>query len=128
MRYRREPGPRLDQSVFVRLDRLYKATRIKASDFDSRVYELMHALAPPSAIRAIDRFQAKLSDDTRNVSALMTSVLRQVRAAGATITWTGLGFPCAYSFFMMSILLMTSLLGHRRRANLAHDSMRILFL
>ena len=79
MRYRRDAGPRLEQTVQGRLDHLFRGSKIKASDFDGRVYELLSALPPNAAIRAIDRFQSKLTDEVRNISAFFTSLLRQVR-------------------------------------------------
>ena len=118
MRYRREPGPRLDQSIMARLDRLYKATRIKANDFDGRVYELMNTMPPASAIRAIDRFQAKLSDDVRNVSALMTSMLRQVWGFRQVWEWhrkINISFPL--------VPRLNWLIFRRRTKDLARDRM-----
>lgn len=79
MRYRRDPGPRLEAVVQNRLDRLFKNGKVKASDFDGRVYELLASLPPPAAIQAIERFQSKLTDEVRNVNAFFTSMLRQVR-------------------------------------------------
>ena len=78
MRYRRDPVPRLEGVVQNRLDRLFKSGKVKAADFDSRVFELLGSLPPPAAIQAIDRFQSKLTDDVRNISAFFTSMLRQV--------------------------------------------------
>lgn len=78
-RYRKESTPRLEPEVESRLERLYRSSKVKASDLDLRVFEALNNLPPAVAVRAIDRFQAKVSDDVRNISAFFTSLLRQVR-------------------------------------------------
>jgi thioesterase domain-containing protein len=78
-RHRQNTGPRLDREVDARLEKLFRLTKIKHGDFDGRAYDELAALPPHAAVRAIDRFQSKVSDDVRNLSAFFTSIIRQVR-------------------------------------------------
>jgi hypothetical protein len=78
-RHRQNSGRRLDREVEARLEKLFRITKIKHSDFDGRAYDELAALRPHAAVRAIEKFQSKVADDIRNLSAFFTSIIRQVR-------------------------------------------------
>ncbi len=85
-RHRQQSMPRLDRDVSARLDRLFRTSKIKQTDIDGRVYEELANIPPFVALRAIDRFQTKvqtIGDEVRNVSAFLTTFLRQVRPPAA---------------------------------------------
>ncbi|GAX81670.1 hypothetical protein CEUSTIGMA_g9098.t1 [Chlamydomonas eustigma] len=92
-RHRLNSGRRLDRLVDDRLEKLFRITKIKRSDFDGRAYDELAALSPHAAIRAIERFQSKVSDDVRNLSAFFTSIIRKEDPVGNARRLDGLRWP-----------------------------------
>ncbi|GAX76211.1 hypothetical protein CEUSTIGMA_g3655.t1 [Chlamydomonas eustigma] len=92
-RHRQNSGPRLDREVDARLEKLFRITKIKHGDFDGRAYDELAALPPHAAVRAIDKFQSKVSDDVRNLSAFFTSIIRQEAALGGPRHFDGVPGP-----------------------------------
>ncbi len=75
---RQAAGPRLPEEIQKRLDVFYRSGKLKATDLDAKIFDMLGGMPSSAACAALDKFATRDLRDIRNVSAFMISIIREV--------------------------------------------------